>query len=342
MNLKELSQLLGLSQTTVSRALNGYPEVSEATRDRVKREADRVGYVPSVRARGLATGKAMAIGHVIAADTRRELVNPVFGDFIAGAGETYAAQGYDMILSRVSNTDEEATYRKMRAKGNVDGIILHGPRVNDRRIQLLQEIGLPFVVHGRSAGTQTPYSYLDVNNTRAFTTATTHLINLGHRRIGLLNGLEHMDFAIRRRAGFERAFHQSGLRPDPQLMKSSEMTERYGYSATCDWLALANPPTALVTSSVLIAFGVRRAIEQHGLRMGRDISVVTHDDDLYFLPNGEAEPIFTATRSSVRDAGKDAAAILIDQIKTPHAAPLTEIRMADFIIGPSTGPVARG
>ena len=92
MNLKELSSILGLSQTTVSRALNDYPEVSEATRRRVKEFARKHNYSPNTRAKGLATGRSMAIGHVIPISTQHEIVNPVFADFIAGAGEVYSSK----------------------------------------------------------------------------------------------------------------------------------------------------------------------------------------------------------------------------------------------------------
>ena len=103
MNLKELSQTLGLSQTTVSRALNGYPEVSEATRQRVEAAARTHNYRPNTRAKSLATGQAMAIGHVIPLATRHEMVNPVFADFIAGAAGTYARHGYEMVLSVIED-----------------------------------------------------------------------------------------------------------------------------------------------------------------------------------------------------------------------------------------------
>ncbi|MDH3263922.1 MAG: LacI family transcriptional regulator, partial [Paracoccaceae bacterium] len=94
MRLKELSAVLGLSPTTVSRALNGYSDVSEETRRRVQEAARRHNYRPDARARGLAMGRARAIGHVIPISTKHEMLNPVFADFIAGAGETYARAGY--------------------------------------------------------------------------------------------------------------------------------------------------------------------------------------------------------------------------------------------------------
>ena len=141
MNLKELSETLGLSQTTVSRALNGYPEVNEDTRRRVVQAAERYNYKPNTRAKSLATGRSMAIGHVIPISTKHEMVNPIFADFIAGAGETYSNSGYDMLLSVVNDEDEEKAYREMAMKGSVDGIIVHGPRENDPRIELLIDEG---------------------------------------------------------------------------------------------------------------------------------------------------------------------------------------------------------
>jgi LacI family transcriptional regulator len=341
MNLKELASKLGLSPTTVSRALNGYPEVNEATRERVMAAAKRHNYHPNTRAIRLATGRAMAVGHVIPIASRHEIVNPVFADFIAGAGETYSRNDYDMLLSVVPDDQEEDTYRNLKSKGNVDGVIVHAPRLDDARIKLLFDIGLPFVVHGRSSGSALPYSWLDVNNRRAFCRATEFLLDLGHQRIALINGLEFMDFAIRRRAGFTDALTQRGMQVDPALMASDEMTEISGYRAARRMLALPTPPSAFLAASMISGMGVRRAIEERGLVLGRDVSVIIHDDDLSYLKNGEDVPIFTATRSSVREAGRQAAEMLLNLIATPEEGPLKRLLEAELIIGQSTSPFRR-
>ena len=341
MNLKELAARLGLSPTTVSRALNGYPEVNEATRERVIAAARRHDYHPNTRAIRLATGRAMAVGHVIPIATRHEIVNPVFADFIAGAGETYSRNDYDMILSVVPDEDEEQTYRSLKSKGNVDGVIVHAPRMNDPRIPLLREIGLPFVVHGRATGTAEPYSWLDVNNRRAFQRATEFLLDLGHTRIGLVNGLEFMDFAIRRRTGYVDALTARGITADPQFMFSDEMTEVAGFRAVQAMLALPQPPTAILCSSMISGMGARRAVESAGLVVGRDVSIIIHDDDLSYMKNGEDVPIFTATRSSVREAGRLAAEMLLGLIAHPEDAPKQRLLEAELIIGQSTGPAPK-
>jgi LacI family transcriptional regulator len=338
MNLKELAQRLGLSPTTVSRALNGYPEVNEATRERVLAAAKRHHYRPNLRAIRLATGRAMAVGHVLPRTTRHEMMNPIFADFIAGAGEAYQRAGYDMLISVVSDEAEERTYREIRARGGVDGVILHAPRLEDPRIPLLTEIGLPFVVHGRSTGAVLPYSWVDVNNRRAFRRAAEFLLDLGHRRIGLVNGLEFMDFAVRRRTGYLDALAARGIPADPALMSAGEMTEGRGFRAAQAMLALADPPTAFLVSSVISAFGVRRAAESAGLRLGRDVSIIIHDDDLSYLKNGDDLPIFTATRSSVREAGRIAAEMLLEIIGTADRGPRQRLLEAELIIGQSTGP----
>jgi LacI family transcriptional regulator len=338
MNLKELSEHLKLSQTTVSRALNGYPEVRESTRQRVHEAARKLNYSPNSRAQSLATGRSMLIGHVIPVSNQHEMVNPIFGDFIAGASQAYARHGYGMIISLVEDGDEATAYRTLSTKSQVDGIIVHSPRMNDERVDLLNDIGLPFVVHGRATGVTASYSWVDVNNRRAFERATDFLIDLGHERIALINGLEHMDFANRRRIGYEAAHEKRGISIDPVLMRSSEMDEVFGHHQTLDMLRLANPPTAILAGSMITAIGVRRAIQEFGLQMGTDVSVVTFDDDLSYLRNGTDVPIFTATRSSVREAGTRSAEMLIDRINNPDTPAQTFMLEAELLVGRSTGP----
>ncbi len=338
MNLKQLSQILGLSQTTVSRALNGYPEVNEETRVRVQAAAHKHGYRPNSRAKGLATGKSMVIGHVIPSSSRHEMVNPIFGDFVAGAVKKYAEHGYDLMFTNADDTSIEEAYRSLFQRGAVDGVVLQGPKVDEPRIEVLKRMGVPFIVHGRSTGVDVPYDWIDVNNKSSFLRATKFLIDLGHRRIALINGLEDMDFAQRRRDGYLEALRQEGLSPDPDIMRSAEMTEVYGHHETRDMLELDDPPTAIIVSSMIAAIGVRRALDEKGLVMGRDVSVIAHDDDLSYLKNGQDVPIFTATRSSVRHAGELAAEMLIERIKSPNDQIKTRLLEAELVVGRSTGP----
>lgn len=338
MNLRELSEKLGLSQTTVSRALNGYPEVNEKTRRRVEDAAIEFNYHPNQRAKSLATGRTMSIGHVIPFSTQHEMVNVVFSDFIAGAGEVYARHGYDMRMVVVSDDQEAQAYAKLAENGTVDGVIVHGPTENDPRIPMLRELGLPFVVHGRSSHATDSYSYLDVDNTRAIERATKFLTDLGHRRIGLVNGLVNMDFAARRRAGYIAGLEAAGISFDPDLHTSFEMTEPYGYASAKAMLSTPNPATAFIAASIIPALGIRRAVEERGLTVGKDVSIICFDDEISYLPNGSGEPIFTATRSSVRNAGKRCAEMLLAKIANPDAQEFNELWEAELVVGSSTGP----
>ncbi len=342
MNLRELSALLELSQTTVSRALNGYPEVNESTRQRVLEAAHRYNYRPNARAQNLATGRSMSIGHVIPSNLQTEMTNVIFAEFIAGAGEIYSANGYDMVVSIVGDQDEIKAYRDMAARRRVDGVIVHGPTQNDPRIPLLRELGLPFVVHGRASGIEAGYTWLDVNNRRAIERATRYLIDLGHQRIGFVNGQEHMDFAVRRRAGYLDALKAFDIPVDPDLMTSSQMTEPYGFEAATEMLARDNPPTGFVSSSIVPTLGIRRAVENAGLRVGQDVSIVTYDDMIGSLPNGSAhDPIFTSTRSSVRAAGRRLAEMLMARIANVNAPDDAELWEAELLLGQSTGIAPR-
>lgn len=339
-NLKQLSERLGLSQTTVSRALNGFPEVSEKTRQRVLLAAEQFNYRPSPSATSLATGRTRVIGHVVPLSTHR-MINPHFSDFMGGASEAFSRAGYDMLIRVVDQEDEESVYRDFSRRNRVDGVVVHGPMVEEPRIPLLKSIGLPFVVHGRDGGDDPDYSWLDVNSRGAFLRATEFLIDLGHRRIALVNGLETMNFAHRRRQGYEAGLAARGIDLDPALITSEDMVEPYGYRATRQFLALPNPPTAILFSSILPALGGVRALSEAGLRPGADVSIVTFDDRLSFLQSSNGAqasdiPFLTSMRSSIWQAGQRVAEILIEQITAKESGATQELWEAELVVGKST------
>ena len=280
MKLKDFAKLVGMSATTVSRALNGHPEVNEATRARLVAAARQHGYQPNAHARFLAMGHASTIGCVIPIGGRTEIVNPIYADFLAGVGEECARRRFEINLTVVPEEDQPDAYRALSSKGLIGGVIVQFPRHDDPRPALLDRIGLPYVVHGRVTGHDGPYSWVDVNNLRAFERGTGFLLQLGHLRIALLNGDERLDFARRRRDGYLRALRDAGHAPRPALMTTGEMTAAYGYAQARALLAGPEAPTAFLCAATMIATGVRQAIEERGLVLGRDVSVLTFDDDL--------------------------------------------------------------
>src|SRR5690606_3358918 len=150
-NLKQLSDMLALSQTTVSRALNGYPEVNEETRRRVTDAAKRHGYRPNPSARRLATGKAGMIGHISPTGAAVD-IDPHFVEDLSGLGDYARGHDLDLVLSPADADDEETTYRRVVANKQVDAVYVSSPRPADRRIALLNQLGIPYIVHGRSEG----------------------------------------------------------------------------------------------------------------------------------------------------------------------------------------------
>ena len=339
MNLKELAKHLGLSQTTVSRALNGYAEVGEATRTRVKAEAERMGYSPNTHARRLATGRAHAIGFVFPSD-RSVMIDPLFSDFISGAADVYASQGFETLLHAGGQEDEMSVYRRFAEGGAVDGVVVQAPHVDDPRVALLNELKLPYIVHGRLDSVEDGYAWLDIDNLGAFHKATKLLTDLGHRRIGLLNGPEKLTYALHRREGHEKALREKGLPHSPALMFSGLMTEENGYREAKRILQMKDRPTALIVSSMLMISGAMRAAHELRLEIGKDISLIGHDDGLPFLNAEGLVPTLTTTSSSIRNAGSRVAELLLELIEKPESELPHELWNVDLIVRGSTGPVA--
>ncbi|WP_457940885.1 substrate-binding domain-containing protein [Mesorhizobium sp. 10J20-29] len=336
MNLKQLSDMLALSQTTVSRALNGYPEVSEETRRRVADAAKRHGYRPNPSARRLATGKAGMIGYVLPTGASVD-IDPHFVEFLSGLGDYARGHDLDLVLSPADASDEETTYRRIVANKQVDAVYISSPCPADRRISLLNRLGIPFIVHGRSEGLGFDYAYVDIDNEMAFHDAARLLIQLGHTRIALINGDIRQTFAIFRQRGAQRALADSGLALPPSSIRSVAMTEENGYRAARSLLQSGTPPTAIICSSLIMSLGVVRAIRDLGLTVPGDVSLVAHDDVFPWLrPENFSVPL-TTTRSSIRLAGQRIAERLAARITGSESGFEGEVWPVDLVVRASIG-----
>lgn len=338
MKLKELSALLGLSQTTISRALNGYPEVSEDTRRRVLQVAQDTGYRPNRAAQRLATGKAGSIG-LIMPTAPEQSSDMHFAEFQSGLAEAAIRQDFHFVIMPTHRQDEEQAIRWLVASGSVDGYYLAYLREDDPRIPLAQSLNLPFIVHGRSIGIPEDYPYLDVDNEDAFYSATRLLTQLGHKRIALLNGPSELDFALRRKLGTERALNATGLQLDARHVRHSLMDDEQGYRGMREILTGPERPTAVLCASTVLALGAVRAMNELGLKLGRDMSLIAHDDELPLLkPENFSIPL-TTTRSSLRAAGKRVGERLIAMINGAQPPlPERELWKAELVVRASTGP----
>lgn len=340
-NLKQLSQLLGLSQTTISRALNGYPEVNEDTRQRVVKAAAETGYRPNRAAQRLATGKAGSIGLVMPVSPGHTS-DVHFGEFQLGLSEEALRHDFHFVIMPAHPRDEEQALRWLVASGSVDGYYLAYMCENDPRIAMAKSLSVPFIVHGRSYGVEEDFPFLDVDNEAAFYDASRLLLDLGHTKFGLLNGPEDLDFALRRRLGTVKALRERGLSLDVHATRHTQMTDEFGFRGMSELLALPEPPTAVLCASTVLALGAVRAINKAGLRLGQDISLIAHDDVLPLLkPENFTVPLST-TRSSLRAAGIRIAQRLITSIEQGGTkAPIQELWKADLVVRASTGPAPR-
>lgn len=331
MNLKQLSQMLELSQTTVSRALNGYPEVSEETRRRVTDAAKRHGYRPNPSARRLATGKAGMIGYVMPTGASVD-IDPHFVEFLSGLGDYARGHELDLVLSPADAQDEETTYRRIVANKQVDALYISAPYNADKRVALAHQLGIPFIVHGRSEGLHFDYPFIDIDNEGAFHDATRLLVQLGHKRVALINGDDTQTFAIFRERGVRRALAESGLVLEPKNIRSEVMTEENGYRAARRLLERSEAPTAIVCSSLLMALGIVRAARDLNLSMPRDLSLVSHDDVFHWLKPEHFSVPLTTTRSSIRAAGARVAERLAARISGLEDGARGEIWPVDLVV----------
>lgn len=334
MNLKELAAELQLSQTTVSRALNGYPEVSEKTREIVLAAAQRFGYRPSPAARRLATGRAHALGVVFNAQ-RDALMDPLFVEYLAGVAETSAKQGFDILISPSTPRDEIVTFGRLARDGTVDVVIISGPKVADARIDLLKELKFPFVVHGRPPDPN-GISYIDIDNFGAFQQATSFLVQLGHRRITLINGEEQFTFAQDRSRGAAVAFANAGIPASFLEEHFMPMTAENAYRCARQALESDARPTAILCGSALVALGVLRAAAELGLDVPRDLSIVAHDDEMPAFPADQFHPQLTTTRSSIRAAGARVAEMALARVAGQKPGAVAEVWPVQLIVRGST------
>lgn len=339
MNLKQLAKELGLSQTTVSRALSGYPEVKPETRKRVTEAAAALDYRPNVSALGLATGRRGSIGMVMRGGAE---FGPHLSEFLGGVGERLAHDEIDISVSTVETYEDELrTYRRFAQTKRVDAVILHSPVPLDARARLLTELKLPFVLHGRTETTQ-PHAWLDIDNRGAARASTKHLLQLGHRRIGLLNGPAGMTFAEHREQGYREALTRRGIKPAPHLIANGLFTDETGFRITHEFLDRHPRPTAIIAGSMMSALGVMRAIRSRGLQLGKDVSLIAHDDVFAYLSADNMVPAITTTRSSMRAAGFRIAELILQLVAGAPPASIHELWPVELVQRASTGPPPEG
>lgn len=332
MSIRVLAQTLDLSITTVSRALAGYSDVSKATQERVRAAAREIGYRPNASARNLKLGRANAIGLVMPAMGPGG--DPFLSELIASISAALVEKDLDLVITGAADDRAAlAAIRRVADGRKVDGMILPRTRWEDPRVDLLLELGVPFVCHGRTSRAG-EHAWLDIDGEAAFAEATQRLLSLGHKRIAFINAPKIYTYARHREAGFLHAMAAAGLRPSANA-PASEARFAEGEAVAAELLARSPRPTALLCATDQLAIGALAAVRKQGLKAGTDIAVVGYDD---IAISAHSDPPLTTMRQSITDEGAELVRLLLGAIGGRPSAELQTLWRATLIARASDGP----
>lgn len=332
--LKKLANLLDLSVPTVSRALNGYPDISEATKQRVMDAANAMGYRPNPIAQQLRKQRTDTVGMIIPG-ARGQFADPFFLEFLDGVGAALREAGLDLLVTSAPPGPEEMdTYKRWVEGRRIDGLILARTRVMDERVAYLHEAGIPFVCHGRTSVPGT-HPFLDVDGRGGFYQATSYLIELGHTRLGFIGAPPEVQFGHHRMAGFREALAAYQLPYVEKWVRHGDLSERSGCDAALTILGSDPRPTGLLCANDSMALGALYAAQQLGLKVGSDVSVIGYDD----LPVSRFVSCpLTTIRQPTRQAGRRVVEILKALLAGAPAETLQELWQPELVLRASAGP----
>jgi LacI family transcriptional regulator len=335
MSLQVLARNLGLSNSTVSRALNGYADVSAETRKRVEEEAARIGYRPNPVAHRLATGRTNVIGLVtsvrfgVALDTGLPTL-------LAGLAESLRTERYSVFATGFPlGAGETEPFTNFARGGFVDAMVLVRTRPDDARVKILRDMNLPFVTYGRTNSND--HAWIDNDNETAFYLATKRMLDFGHRRIALINASSEFTFAQLREAGYRRALNEAGLEIDESIIVRDELNSNAGFDATDQLLSCLNAPTAFVCVTDSLAIGAIAAARKHEKTIGRDVSVIGYG-------NSDASrytyPALTTIEQSTQDIGHKLADFVLRRIRGEDASNLQSLEGVRIVARESDGALS--
>ena len=333
-SLKFLAQELGLTEGTVSRALNGYSDISEATRERVRALAEKHNYKANQTARRLATGVAEAVAFLMPANTNT-LSEPFVSQLLEGLGQSLTKRNWDLLVVQASSTEEEAeTIAKLSTSGRVSGVVISRPYKQDSRIELLQKYKMPFIAHGRSVN-HADYAWYDVDSETAFIDAVDHLVMFGHRSIGFIGAPTYYHFAQMRLDGYRKGISSNGLEIDEGLIEIAELSDDAGERAAKTMLRADKPPSAIICATDTQAIGALAAIRSQGLVPGKDVSVIGYDGVAF---GKHTNPPLTTMAQPLAHSGRQIGDMLLAIIDGGKPTEFQELRSAKLVRRMSDGP----
>jgi len=272
----DVAEAAGVAISTVSRVLNESPEVSDATRARVQAAIDALRFKPDRLAKQLAKPGATTLAVALPSATSLFYV-----EILKGVKDTLSKDDIDLLLADLGSTSPVQTLHRFLDRGAVDGLLLAALPVDRKLADALQRMRAPVVL----IGTHHPdFDSLTWDDVAGATAAVEHLIELGHRRIGMIAAHPWSYTAEVRLSGYRAALESAGLPFDPKLitpgdtLKHAGFSEEAGGEAMRKLLSLPDPPTAVFASADVQAYGAWAAARDAGLVVPRDLSIVGYDD----------------------------------------------------------------
>jgi LacI family transcriptional regulator len=334
--LYDVAKRAGVAPITVSRVINNSGYISQETRQRVLAAVEELGYVPNRLARGLRSRRSNVLALVLA-----DISNPFFTLIARGVEDTASKQGYMVIYCNTDESEEEEQkYIDLLLQNRVDGILLVPAGNGMAALQATQRNNTPVVVIDR----RIPGAEADSVRGDSFGGAYhlgRLLLELGHRRIALLNGPAGVSTADERRDGFYSALSEAGISLEEQLLFSGRFTTESGRQMALQALAATPRPTALLAANNFIALGALQAVQECGLVVPQDIALVGFDD----LPDSlVAFPFLTVAVQPAYEMAQKATELLLARLAGAGPAGLQEIILPTRLAvrQSSGGPLAIG
>jgi LacI family transcriptional regulator len=333
MTIRDVARLAGVSSMTVSRVINGSERVSPATRQRVEEAIDELGYVPSRLARGLIRQKTGTLALIVP-----DVANPFFTLVVRGAEEVARRADYRLLLCDTrSDLELEREVIEELLAHRVEGIAI--APVSDRsrtHLRRLAKFGVPFVLIDRTV--QGVDSDLIVgDNEGGARRLVTHLLELGHRRIGLIVEADDVSTARHRRQGYESALAAAGVPVDESLIVRADADPSGGFEGMRRLLTLDERPTAVFAVNNLVALGVIEAVRDAGLEVPDDVALVCFDDIEYA---SRMYPFLTVMAQPAETLGSLGTQLLLERIDgRARARGRSVVLSAQFIVRKSCGAV---
>lgn len=330
--IHDIAEHLKLSKSTVSKALNGYDDVSVETRELVQQTANRLGYQPTAAARNLRRGRTDKIGLFL--NTSIEYVVDYLSGIIPGAVLQSQQFGKNLIIYTMADNDPNALLNACRS-GEVDGAILFSTHYNRQMFDALFERNFPFVVMGREIPDER-VSYVVPDYYTGSYMAVQHLVELGHRRIAFMTRPELTTANESRLAGYVDALNDAGITFDDSLVVETRIQPDTGIEPTRKLLQLVDKPTAICAFHDLMAVDVIQVLQAQGYQVPDDISVVGFDGlRAGFL----TVPHITTMQQPLAFIGQRVVEIIHEKLNQVEERVIQETVDVELIVRGSTGKV---